>query len=654
MASKLHENPSEGLIQPHEAAMREVLNSQHLPTATSFLPLKSILTEKNIVPFSKTEFSLSYVQFTGEIKYHTPSLVIQEIAECHGIICEYKKLKNDLYRLAIINEINHGQTESVNLLDMQSNDYRHLARFINPRCNWTTKSLKLAIERIEPFLNKRFELLTSDFHAGKLTPSSIDKIPIIILYGVCCHYQLSMNINDDIHVLARKVRLYLNYNVSELQKYIANNIHMVSSRSTLVNILYQVNGKIDREIVSQVSLNFEQLNQAGIKIFSRRFDATPFIPKTRNDAIAFAALTYQIDISGAKDVNSELQALKLKHYDPIDESLIRRYQSKYPWIDSPNLKMVFNPKLPRSCYPIKTLTSLANYEGYRPSDLDPYGFLQQAYISETFHHGKLPNIDNYDNVLGDIIDELSTDEIVCYGIRHQKMYAYTYYELLVTFSQYSIYQNPRSLENNIFLTLAVNKLLSLAKQPQYSTESLEHYRIRIKLAKKINHIDILINQLSPINKDLLSLYHGNDTNQNIIKTLLYQLRDIAFYMRGWSGDGPYPVVKVPEKDYEKVEKLTLDAMVKFEYHCIENGEIGRLILNLPLLNYSVGKFYPMSNEQGSTIGERLDIIKHGNKYHNDTPCIRTSSNFLVASSYRYLAIFELDPGFKIEHLSIIQ
>ncbi len=632
---------------------------------------------------------LSYLQITDSLTSLTPNLVIHEIAEAHGIICDASRLTDGLYRLAIIHEIHSRTPPTIDLQNMTSEDYRYLARFVNPTCRWTVTTLQQALNTIKNyFSSKHFNSMVSDFITGRPTPKNPNSLSIIILYGVCLHYHLTIDPKDNLKSLAKKLRIYLDYQIDELRTNISTQLGKISYKSHLVNLLsllnsylpvdtyYHGNCSSEQQTKSAAmyypisSIDFDEVDRAGKSIFADRFKKR-FVPRNRAEAIAYVALTYQIDLIRVKNTDEELRALQMKKYHPIDSRLVERFNSQYSRLDSPNLKLVFNPELPRSCYLPKYLRELARYEGFIPVDSDEYGFLQQAYLSETFHHGKLPNIKDQETKLEwELVSSLSFHQLVCYGVRNQtshivsastEWHAYTYNELLFCFTQASVYLNPANIHNEPYSPLAVRKLLSLAEQPQYEDESKEDYQIRQALAKRIHYIELVTNQLSPEAQKLLYIYQDKDKSSvheihaRKIKDLLYQLRDLGFYMRGWMGKEKLPVTRTNIKDMTKVEIRVVDVLAEFEHNCLQAGNVGQLILTLPLLEYK-GKVFipPQKKEDGLTIKDRLHIIKHGDSHYNENAsCIRVTSNRIVATAYRYLTILDLKPGFKIEDLTII-
>jgi len=132
------------------------------------------------------------------------------------------------------------------------------------------------------------------------------------------------------------------------------------------------------------------------------------------------------------------------------------------------------------------------------------------------------------------------------------------------------------------------------------------------------------------------------------------LLELSMYMRGWSGSGPYPIREAPVSNQHLVDINVTQSLAKFIDTCNNLGEIGLIILNLPIMKYISGTFQSSNDpSQGLTIRERLDIIKQGENINNTNSCIRLSSNWLAATYYYYCQIIGMVPLFNIEHLRSI-
>ena len=124
------------------------------------------------------------------------------------------------------------------------------------------------------------------------------------------------------------------------------------------------------------------------------------------------------------------------------------------------------------------------------------------------------------------------------------------------------------------------------------------------------------------------------------------------YMRGWKGnESLIHVVKLathPEGEKHEIFVRVTDTVRLFEKECHP------MIANLPLLRYQNGKFNVVADRnKGLSVMQRVQIVKAGKDIPNPHSCIRTSSNYLGASSHRYIVLLGHNPGFEIESFKYI-
>ena len=125
-------------------------------------------------------------------------------------------------------------------------------------------------------------------------------------------------------------------------------------------------------------------------------------------------------------------------------------------------------------------------------------------------------------------------------------------------------------------------------------------------------------------------------------------------MRGWDGKSAYPIKSSHKDDPNLIDERTYDQLELFEYQLKEQITIGPMISNLPLFKYHYGQFTILNYKcHILTIGEQLIIVKEGNLHNDDSSCIRVTSNWILATVYRYYQILHLSPLFDIKQMAII-
>ncbi len=374
------------------------------------------------------------------------------------------------------------------------------------------------------------------------------------------------------------------------------------------------------------------------------------------EVLAVAALIYQIDLTDAENPIDEFTRLQTTPYRPKDARLKQRLDSEFPQLESIRLDVRFNPHLPRSFYCNSILRGHAINQGFIISELnqtDPYELLQLSYFLPTFNQGKLPNVTNERTAImfEDIVD-LDSSELVSYGSPDNEMRAFTYSELLDTFKRYRVFQDPSSEEGEYFSDRSIATLVRVSTLPLQSKESDENRAIRNELVGVCNTIRDVLRDVDDDTRNFIFRYEqGNSKQKKTIEDMVWSFHSLAMNMRGWSGEGPYPIIHTPVDNQNLVDSRCLDAVIDLERKVEDAGTSGEMFLNLPLLRFRQNTFSKATNQKdGLTLGQRLYIIRDGNSSDRIAACIRLTSNWFCSSIYRYMELLKIDPGFNITEL----
>ena len=425
-----------------------------------------------------------------------------------------------------------------------------------------------------------------------------------------------------------------------------------------------INSSIDNNSIITLDehINYNDLARAARRYRELRRNQNLHIriPTTKIDAIALAAVTYEIDISESKDPIQEYRLmLNQPTYLPLDKTLQLKIASQIPELDSPHLNESFNPYLPVECYKLDTLQEHARNYGIEniTSNLNElYENLQLLVLSSTFYHGKANNLINSQSDISlDNIVDLPFDQVLSYGIRGQSMYAYTYDDLKNTFDNCRRFQMPNCNDGTQFPSTAIDKLLILASTERKPTESFQLYNIRRELTTVIRRIKLYQQNTNRECQNLLLTYDTSPLPlQNQINTTFLSLHRLAMFMRGWDGHGPLPISYAPVDNQAEVDILVSETIVQFEHYCQQLSNIGDLILSLPIFKYRNGQYVTSNNrDDGYTIRDRLNIIKIGESSDNLSSCIRLSSNWFSSTSYYYMNLLRIELPYDINQLSYI-
>lgn len=384
------------------------------------------------------------------------------------------------------------------------------------------------------------------------------------------------------------------------------------------------------------------------------------IPVSRAEAVILCALRYEIDISSAKNPMEEYKILQKDPdvYEPQDETLKKMYDLN-PLRN--RLNYFFNPCLPPNIYSPATLKRLALAEGYIESDFrreNHYSLLQTAYFSDTFYHGKHQFITNT-KTFSDLedIENMKHNEIVCYGSITEKLFAFTYKELSAYFMSVKNFKDPSS--GYLFRDLAIQKLKKIC-DTVYPNDTMEYIKDRVNLKDIISTVELMTSQKTLAVSVLYNEYNSSSAEIKMgIESCLIALLNLGFYMRAWDGVSPLPVTEAPVLNYDLMDDRIYGGIHIFEREIdkldnLTDKKLGKVILELPLMLYTKGDYLlSISEDEGITVGERLDIVKGGSLDDNTNSCVRLSSNWLCSTSYKIMKMIGLELPFDIVNLRYI-
>ena len=390
-------------------------------------------------------------------------------------------------------------------------------------------------------------------------------------------------------------------------------------------------------------------NLSDINIIRRRIEVG-----TEIEAVILGALNYKIDISDAQDPIKEYRHLRETSmeggiYIPKDTKLMETYKRDQYGL---RLDITFNPRLPRVIYAPEDLKALAISEGYLESDFrfaDAYELLQTSYIMNNFYHGKLPELTNRTTpIYLEKIKSIDNNVMLSYGVKGMGMIGIRYGELAKTFMSSLTFKSPFDINEVIDLRL-IRKLKNLCQLNRVVDNNEEAMDERRELFEAISKVELFISEKGEKALELFEIYkYSSNEIRHQIELCINKLLELSMNLRGWLGIGDYPIANAPVDDQEQVDiKVTVN-LSKFYQQCDELGTIGQLILSLPLLEYRGGQFIASSDENnGLTIGDKLEILKRGHEADAIYSCIRISSNWLAATVYRYMQILGLPEPFNI-------
>jgi hypothetical protein len=434
------------------------------------------------------------------------------------------------------------------------------------------------------------------------------------------------------------------------------------------------------DITSNKSFDFCKEFQT-IQTIGELFDDVDYVrrqfqPQNSVQAIVAGALNFFKDFSMCNNPFEEFDLFFYKlesDYEPKDPAL------KHIIMKNPNysdLWMYFNPYLPKTLYKsnlLKHHLKLFSYPVSEFMDIGYYESLQELHLEENFHLGWYPTIKNKETpIMLEQVENLLSEEIVCYGVRDENLIAMTWQELAELFDKMKLFVNPTA-KKSLFPTLKIERLIKLAKWTLIVDPFCEHRHLffyfkestKESIRKCLNICETLIltqqDEFKSLQKYLQAYQEMLNGDQILIRETMERFFETIMYMRGWKGpqwlhgnqdlSEIYPISHVPYCDPNETEKRTLESLMQLD---LWNQDCNNFVYQLPLILWKNEFYLSNQEDQGLTIGDRIEIIKKGETSEGISSCIRMSSNVLGASYCFYSKFFGFQIKFEIQDLHPIQ
>jgi hypothetical protein len=253
-------------------------------------------------------------------------------------------------------------------------------------------------------------------------------------------------------------------------------------------------------------------------------------------------------------------------------------------------------------------------------DFDTFEDIQKFANNTTFYPVTSCEYFTKDDILGNEYSEFDIESIylrICPGKSMLEFQVYSIDELQATFLEYYDFIDPHSRTNEHFNDLEIKRLYKLLNDIHKDNE---------KAACFIDVIETIYSGMLKRSKLIEEMTIFCAENHSIAREFFTDLLNIGLKMRGWTGEGEYPLKSmdtVKIVDYDSVQ----DEIIIFYNNLNDLAE-------LPIFIYRDYNFImSIDSKRGYTIKDRLRII-----FDNATQnaCIRLSSNWLLATSWYYM------------------
>lgn len=203
--------------------------------------------------------------------------------------------------------------------------------------------------------------------------------------------------------------------------------------------------------------------------------------------------------------------------------------------------------------------------------------------------------------------------------------------------QYELYSLQELISTFMYYREFVNPACITERFSQSQIARLQKLCLQSAEASVLLHI---INALSTeVSQNALYIQNYKDDSYQFLKDLL----EVAMRMRGWSGQGTYPLRA--DSTHTAVDEIVLLEKIWNIYQSEHSA------LNLPLIVEPNIMRYSVDPAHGLTVSERLKIVLQNKDGY---ACIRLSSNWLATTAWYYLNKFYNEVPFDISELERIQ
>ncbi len=609
---------------------------------------------------------LSKKYITGDVDINTPVCVIEEIVSSYNESMNIDRYCNELeYRTMVLSIINEKEPIIVKY-PFDEKGISMIVPYINNIQGyiWNISSITNAYYFLDMYSDHNkigsYEPLPGlDINinnCGLMKPNNVKVYTACILYRILKHKSMSFNVTTTLDDMIRYVSLQ-KQDISYIISTLYNNV----SKNDMINMILNSKSGLNDSLDSNEDV-YEYLNSLIMKINKEtKIINILHLPLTHVEAISLASIYYNCDISYFNNPHRFYIYLnKYKSIDNIFKNINNNYSlpDTYKWlvkcktlyIRNPNLFSLstnFNHIFPEKYYDQDALSRMsAMYDHHGGMDYQQMCSLQ---VINSFHIGWHPNIKGNGTVINqDTISEIDTINVILYGTRCDKLYMFTVDELNEWFVYNKTYKSP-IIDINEFSDNEISSLISLS---QYQSNQQITPPESNKWIKLISTLTDIKTSLSLANSLILDIIKDND-NIKLYTDILYKLLDLGMYMRGWSGEGPYPSGEcyVADYDLDTVEHLVWEKLTEFKK--ILSSDKGSMISKLPLYTYNLSlEQYEVSNDPnvGLNIGDRINITDRA----SDTfSCIRIASNYIIPTACLYLDHLKVKYNFDINNMSYI-
>jgi hypothetical protein len=542
----------------------------------------------------------------------TPACVLLEAAWSLGINADENLIKtNEMYRSSVLATMKKLEPRFV-AEPYSESDLSYIALFVNPNgdIEWEEETLIKAFDytyRLHEHINT-----IESYTYGYPTPKNTKSASSVYLY----RYLISKNIRTRYdYTMNDMIKIVDGFNYK--RDYLYTNVCAqlaLCDRNTLVQLFGSL-----RPDLSNKKPNEKKLKEA--------FDCSKHYkqPKSNEEAIVLAATEFRKDISSFpvptlayfELVNSQFSS------SPYERKLLNVNEHIY------DIGSRFNPSFPMQVYLAEELKMMCDQVGvkkYTKMERN-YEQLVSYYLVDTFHYGIIPGVPLETPIQNEDITNYDFKNIVSYGSFGGSFVAYTVEELVYMFEANDFFYDPIG---GIYTADAIRSLELIAKRMKHRTLWKQLLAIMQLLKRKANDIEF--------HKESFSSYYNGlpAPSQLRLKQNLKGVMKLGLIFRGWKKGQTWPINWVPSYDTIEASFAAVAPLRKFLDKIDLNNDVDKKLFGLPLIKVEAKTHTLIMNNDisdGLTLGQRLKIVEERKELAS---CIRTSSSYLLATSFVFL------------------
>jgi hypothetical protein len=503
-----------------------------------------------------------------------------------------------------------------------------LNTFINPNESFALGNLITAFNFIIKFHIKNIKKMGLSMNIPLSEQTNLHPVSYSprILYAICQYYGITTDFNMTLTDMRSSILIKLNSTmISMLNPFLS----ALSTEDQLIYNLYRLTSQEYETLpINQESLLQEYNNILTSSMMHYRVSNLTFI--------VVGLLYYKIDLTSVICPNKILISYITSTLPKEDLGMIQNF--------------TFNPLIPEKLYDKEILAALVKRESFSKVKMDSYSdyeLLQLSCIKPTFYSGNLNPNQERSIIEYSPISEYDPNILVSYGVKENNTFdVYSIEELINLFNNYKSFANGLpGAKKRIFKTRSIRKLELISEELSLHNQTNQYqYQLLIKTIKDIRKF------AASLRGKVHFLKHIDNFDK--CKYILNQMFEIGMYIRGWTGKGKYPLESIVTN--KNVVMTVVSPIIVSLLNFIKNGDYDYL-MSLPLIVLVEKKFVVNTDiDQGSNIGEKLRMVTKGDDTTNINSCLRTSSNYLIATGYYYLSLLDSKIVYDISTMTYIK